>query len=107
MRPMIPFKAKKKPIVVDVIYVPEGSGTEEIFNRVQEFAGDKVHLTKGDSGEVYIPTLEGLMRVIPTDYIIRGVHDEIYPCKCDIFEKTYDILDNNEDDTQESKDWLT
>ena len=39
-----------------------------------------------------IMTLEGSMIVTDGDYIIRGVNGEFYPCKPDIFEKTYDIL---------------
>jgi hypothetical protein len=37
-----------------------------------------------------INTLEGNMDVTPDDYIIRGVKGEIYPCKPDIFEATYE-----------------
>ena len=37
-----------------------------------------------------IKTLEGIMVARTGDYIIKGVNGEIYPCKADIFEKTYD-----------------
>lgn len=40
-----------------------------------------------------IKTLEGVMRVSDGDFIIRGVHGEHYPCKPDIFEKTYDPVE--------------
>lgn len=40
-------------------------------------------------GELYIKTLEGKMHVSANDYVIRGVHGELYPCKPDIFLKTY------------------
>lgn len=36
-----------------------------------------------------IETLEGTMKVSENDYIIKGVNGEFYPCKPDIFEKTY------------------
>ena len=36
-----------------------------------------------------IKTLEGNMIATKEDYLIKGVNDEIYPCKKDIFEKTY------------------
>ena len=43
-----------------------------------------------------IKTLEGVMVAKAGDYIIRGVNGEIYPCKADIFHKTYDdVTDNN------------
>ena len=37
-----------------------------------------------------IPTLEGLMLGVQDDWIIRGVQGELYPCKPDIFQKTYE-----------------
>lgn len=39
---------------------------------------------------VQIPTLEGVMTANPGDWIITGVNGERYPCKPDIFEKTYE-----------------
>lgn len=35
-------------------------------------------------------TLEGEMWAMPGDWIIKGVHGEFYPCKPDIFAKTYE-----------------
>ena len=43
--------------------------------------------------QVFINTLEGEMKGNDGDYIIRGVNGEIYPCKPDIFEKTYEKVD--------------
>jgi len=40
-----------------------------------------------------IETLEGTMRAEIGDYIIRGIKDEIYPCKPDIFEATYEPVE--------------
>lgn len=39
---------------------------------------------------LFIGTLEGAMRADPGDWIIRGVKGELYPCKPDIFEATYE-----------------
>lgn len=39
--------------------------------------------------QLYCGTLEGVREITLGDYIIQGVHGEIYPCKPDIFEKTY------------------
>lgn len=41
-------------------------------------------------GNVSITTLEGTMFAVPGDWIIKGVEGEFYPCKPDIFEKTYE-----------------
>lgn len=46
-----------------------------------------------DQGELFIKTLEGDMHVTVGDYVIQGVNGEIYPCKPDIFHKTYEIVD--------------
>ncbi|WP_223454696.1 PGDYG domain-containing protein [Faecalibacterium prausnitzii] len=42
--------------------------------------------------DVYIETLEGVMHASPGDWIITGVNGEKYPCKPDIFEKTYEAV---------------
>ena len=45
--------------------------------------------------ELDIQTLEGIMHANKGDYIITGVHGEIYPCKPDIFEETYELAEKN------------
>ena len=40
--------------------------------------------------KLLISTLEDVIRVIVGDWIIRGVKEELYPCKLDIFEQTYE-----------------
>lgn len=40
--------------------------------------------------ELLICTLEGIYLVSFNDWIIRGVNGELYPCKPDIFEQTYE-----------------
>ena len=42
-----------------------------------------------------IKTLEGVMKADEGDFIIKGVKGEIYPCKADIFKKTYEKIDEN------------
>ena len=44
----------------------------------------------GNSHEAYIQTLEGSMLVRDTDYVIKGIKGELYPCKPDIFLATYE-----------------
>jgi hypothetical protein len=41
-----------------------------------------------------IETLEGLMRGEGGDYIIKGIQGEVYPCKSDIFEATYEKVED-------------
>ena len=41
---------------------------------------------------IEIPTLEGVMEAQVGDYIIKGVDGEFYPCKPEIFHKTYEVI---------------
>jgi len=49
-------------------------------------------LDRDEVQEWFIKTLEGEMRIGWEDYVIQGVNGEIYPCKPDIFEKTYELV---------------
>ena len=48
-------------------------------------------LARQEAPYLCIGTLEGNHRANPGDWIIRGVQGELYPCKSDIFEATYDV----------------
>ena len=50
---------------------------------------------KGDVYTIglYIPTLEGLMEAVEGDWIIKGLRGEFYSCKPDIFEATYEKVE--------------
>lgn len=48
----------------------------------------------GDRDTLTIRTLEGVMTASKSDYIIRGVRGEFYPCKPDIFEATYVLAED-------------
>ena len=43
--------------------------------------------------EMEIETLEGTMKANKGDWIIRGVKGELYPCKPDVFDMTYEELE--------------
>ena len=47
-----------------------------------------------------IPTLEGQHIATENDFIIKGVHGEFYPCKPDIFVKTYELVGDAEQQHQ-------
>ena len=76
-------KFRKKPIVIEAFKW----GTDEVPQWWKNLKGVNMNI---DSGTVYIPTLEGTMSARSGDYIIQGVNGEVYPCKPDIFEKTYE-----------------
>ena len=57
---------------------------------IQQFTGGFMPFT----GEPFIiDTLEGQHRANVKDWIIKGVHGEFYPCKPDIFEQTYELVE--------------
>ena len=47
---------------------------------------------EGELDAVFINTLEGVHKVSWDDWIIQGIGGELYPCKPDIFEATYDAV---------------
>jgi hypothetical protein len=49
--------------------------------------------TKIGTDKIYINTLEGEMEASVGDWIICGIKGEFYPCKPDVFAKTYEILE--------------
>ncbi|RTK95529.1 MAG: hypothetical protein EKK64_06820 [Neisseriaceae bacterium] len=49
-----------------------------------------LQVTEGDRELLEIVTLEGIHRITWDDWIIQGINGELYPCKPDIFEKTYE-----------------
>ena len=58
-----------------------------------DFCGDNIEITTTkDSKSLIIHTLEGDMSASIGDFIIKGIEGEFYPCKPDIFEKTYDCI---------------
>lgn len=88
---------RKKPVVIDAFQMTEaafnndGGGFGEWPAWAQEACEAGKIIMHGPLGiAAKIPTLEGLMDVTFDDWIIRGVKGELYPCKPDIFEQTYD-----------------
>lgn len=78
------MKFRKKPVVIEAIQFT-GQNKDEIVT----FTGDVLGVDSPD-GDLMIITLEGSMRASPGDWVIQGVNGEFYPCKPDIFEKTYE-----------------
>lgn len=85
-------KYRKKPVVIDAFLL--GVDAKPEWFRESEVA--TIELTEDTIEICYINTLEGVMTAIEGDYIIRGVNGELYPCKADIFEKTYEAVTDDE-----------
>jgi hypothetical protein len=100
------MKYRKKPVVIDAIqinsflepdisklydFVDAEFSDEDRRNGKTRIVWDMKDLSDG-SADIFptIKTLEGNMAITEGDFIIKGVAGEFYPCKPDIFEKTYE-----------------
>ncbi len=89
------MKYRKKPIVIEAVRCSEaihnfGYSWKDLPKWL-EAAYEKGGVIATAEG-IHLPTLEGSMLARPEDLIICGVNGEIYPCKPDIFEKTYELV---------------
>ena len=106
---------RKKPVVIEAFKYgidnrPDWFNDKVTSNEIITYVGTDIR----DSSEYYceIKTLEGIMRGNCGDYIIKGVQGEIYPCKPDIFEMTYELASiSHKTKTKEMKytavDWFS
>ena len=85
---------RKKPMIIDA----------EVWNKIGDHEEVKQHsgteryccyCGKTMEGHGWLATLEGGHIVCPGDWIIRGVKGEYYPCKPDIFEQTYEYVNDD------------
>lgn len=94
-------KYKTKPVVIEAV-----RWTGLNLDEVKEFVGKDLIYDINDiawkvgmgSPGVYlqIKTLEGVMKCMLGDYIIKGTQGEFYPCKPVVFEKKYKEVENAE-----------
>ena len=87
---------RKKPVVIEARQLINNNddraegGLDELTKWVNFNGGRATH----NGTNILINTLEGVMTVGYRDWIIRGVKGEFYPCKPDIFEFTYEPVDD-------------
>ncbi len=84
------MKYRKKPVVIDAI---QYLGNQNRFEMAKFLKGGGNFDVEFKDNFVLIDTLEGTMRCDPYDYLIKGVKGELYPCKPDIFEATYELVE--------------
>jgi len=92
------MRYKTKPCKIEAIQW-NGDNLEEI----KSFVGDSLNYEIVDYAWklgickpyvlMEILTLEGIMRAEEGDYIIKGLRNEFYPCKPDVFEKKYELVE--------------
>lgn len=104
----------KKPIEVNAISFDEfvqyglnADGANIVEGQPWHFSYEGHPVTQENATVYLIPTKEGVMRFTPNDVLITGIQGEIYPCKKDIFEATYDSIAKQSDLTfEEAEKWL-
>ena len=94
-------KFRKKPVVIEAMQWLGPVGRCEEDQALLDWMGreSEHHMPEGCwlkqrrpgwPFSLMVNTLEGDMEAGPGDWIIKGVNGEFYPCKPDIFEKTYE-----------------
>ena len=86
------MKYRKKPVVIEAIQWT-GDNWAEVKEFIEAGSNPRTSGPIRNSVNLFIDTLEGTMMAIPNDWIIRGIKGELYPCKPDIFEATYDEVE--------------
>jgi hypothetical protein len=99
------MKCRKKPVVIDAVQWT-GYNHREMYNFLtNNICKDKYMTAEGENfyidhskvvGGLIIKTLEGEHIASCGDYILKGVRGEFYPCKKEIFEETYEIVDSSD-----------
>ena len=86
---------RKKPVIIDAMLLDKENLADVCrWSSAEPIAFKNKHNPYGKPGlaGIRIKTLEGNMIGDFGDYIIKGVNGEFYPCKPDIFEKTYEAV---------------
>lgn len=89
-------KYRKKPVIIEAISFDElithgRQNGANIVNGMPWSWSYNGHPITHETDTIYlIPTLEGVMKMTPGDVLITGVKGEIYPCKKEIFDATYE-----------------
>lgn len=82
------MKYRKKPVEIEAV---KWNGRN--FKEIEELQNKNWQQLQRYENEILIFTLEGTMKASLGDYIIKGVSGEIYPCKPDIFNLTYEKVE--------------
>lgn len=91
------MKYRKKSVIIDAVLASDllemfKHNWKELPQWVNEAYENGTINTITDN-DFIIKTLEGNMKATINDYLIKGVMDDIYPCKKDIFDITYELVE--------------
>jgi hypothetical protein len=88
-------KYRKRPVLIEAMkWDGTATGATPIIDWILSGDGTARYDGDGPASVLAIDTLEGTMAGWSGDYIIKGVQGEFYPCKPDIFEATYEAVDD-------------
>jgi hypothetical protein len=89
-------KFRKKPVVIEAWQFNGEDGTDwpEWLHDYGTTDGAVCYWDANPIPHISIPTLEGRMIANRGDWIICGIKGEVYPCKPDIFEATYELVES-------------
>ena len=92
------MKYRKKPVVIEAIRF---DGSTHSVEKIKDWSDHLIEFYGAErvNQTIYppfliIPTLEGNMTASVNDWIIKGISGEFYPCKPDIFEATYELVED-------------
>jgi hypothetical protein len=93
-------KYRKKPVIIDAFqmthfYFDNNAWPDWLKEAIEKgyiFLRHK-NSTWRDDVAGKIPTMEGVMEISFSDWVIRGIQNEFYPCKPDIFDQTYELVE--------------
>ena len=99
-------KYRKKPVIIEAMQLTksnyidcecwintnDGNATSKFWGKIKGQLVRVDYIEPWEKITIDIETLEGTMTADECDFIIQGVNGEFYPCKPDIFEKTYDLV---------------
>lgn len=84
------MKYRKKPVVIEAV-LWDGRNFEEVSELLETGGDASRQISYGtETDYLSIYTLEGTMKANKGDWVVKGVKGELYPCKPDIFEATYE-----------------
>lgn len=89
----MPKLYRKKPVEIEAMQYT-GDNVDEVVSWLLD--ASKLSCPSYGGELLSIQTLEGHMLVSHGDYVIKGVKDEFYPCKPDIFVLTYEEVEDYE-----------
>lgn len=88
---------RKKPVVIEAI---QFTGSFRNYAEILNWTGRSIQADTNEAGDgvdlLWVPTPEGTFTAVIGNWIIKGVKGEIYPCDPDIFEATYEAVEEGE-----------